>query len=118
MKEKSQLLLEISNLKNEKHSAGWVVDGHNRRIDELQRENNLLKGQHQANEQQVIEYRRKEELVRKEIHQIGGELARLSEIKKHTDDELLRYKGEIAKLVNANAALQNELNMLRQTAHN
>lgn len=45
VREKNQLLQEIANLKGEKNNSGWVVDSHNKRIDELQRENNLLKAQ-------------------------------------------------------------------------
>lgn len=45
VREKNQLLQEIANLKGEKNNSGRVVDSHNKRIDELQRENNLLKAQ-------------------------------------------------------------------------
>jgi FtsZ-binding cell division protein ZapB len=72
MKEKSQLLLEINNLKNEKNSVGWVVDGHNRRIDDLQRENALIKGQLQLSEQQLADYRRKEDVVRQDIQHLNS----------------------------------------------
>lgn len=117
LKEKSQLLLEISNLKNEKNSVGKVADGHTRRLDELQRENNQLRGQTQITEQQLTEYRRKEEIVRREVQQISTELSRLAEMKKHVDAELLRSKNEIANLTTSNSVLQNELVMLRQASN-
>jgi hypothetical protein len=37
LKEKGQLLLEITNLKKENNSVGWIINDQNRRIDDLQK---------------------------------------------------------------------------------
>jgi hypothetical protein len=55
----------------------------------------FIQGQFQANEQQLSDYRRKEDIVRKDIQHLNSEIDRLSKLadsKRSVDVELSKLK--------------------------